>query len=218
MRDPVQGNHMMLRWWRVLLAIVLIAVMPLTGYSANADTQFSGIFDAGLDFGIELEDDFDEILRHLMPRVTADAGALDVPAPRPLRLFVGLTGPGPTSWPGSTPAGRAPPAGHTRYQSCPRSIEPPPCVASGSRFQPGTEQYSPPPSGPAASAPPTPLLEGLPTRIASVEPVSLLSPAPRLRLVLPVASTAPGSSTCALASMDKLDHRLPREGDSKWPS
>lgn len=117
-------------WCRCLLALALIAIIPFVLCTTDADAQFAGIFDLGLD----LDDDLDELLHYLMPRMAAETSAgATKPVFRPLRLSGGPVGPGATTWPGRTPSGRAPPEAGAGSQVHPRSIQPSPRTAPSLR-------------------------------------------------------------------------------------
>lgn len=98
-------------WWRLLVALALIAFISVTLYPASVDARFSGIFDNAAASITDLDDDFDQMLCRLRPQGAANAAvtSFDAAAPHPLRVSSGFAGPGPVSWARRPAADRGPP-------------------------------------------------------------------------------------------------------------
>lgn len=96
------------------------------------DADSLGIFNDGVSI-VDLDDDFDEVLRRLRPEVSAytPAAVLEV-APPPLgHMSHNVVGPDPGNRTGRTHADRGPPP---RSQLDPTSLDAPACTTPAGRF------------------------------------------------------------------------------------
>ena len=108
------------RWGRLLFALALIAMISATVFPPSVDADSPGIFNDGIGI-MDLDDDFDEVLRRLRPEVVAHTSAslFDLAPPYAVHWFHGLAGADLGIWTGRIPADRGPPA---RSQISPTSI------------------------------------------------------------------------------------------------
>lgn len=126
---PEEAGRLMPRWWRLLFALALIAMISAAVFPPSGDADSPGIFTDGVGI-MDLDDDFDEAMRRLRPEVTAHtpASLFDLAPPYALHCFHGPVGAEPGIGTGRIPADRGPPA---RSQISPTSSASP---ASSSFF------------------------------------------------------------------------------------
>jgi len=99
------------RCWRLLFVLALVAMISATIFPPSADADSPGIFNDGVSL-MDLDDDFDEVLRRLRPEVAAHtpAALFEIAPPHVVHLYHALMGTEPGIWTGLLPADRGPPA------------------------------------------------------------------------------------------------------------
>ena len=128
------------RCWRLLFALALVAVISPTIFPPPVDDDSLVIFNDGVGI-VDLDDDFDEVLRRLRPEVSAytPAAVLEVTSPPSLHMSLNVIGSDPGNWTGRPHADRGPPA---RCQLDPTCLDASGCTTPAVRFDPFPEQLA----------------------------------------------------------------------------
>jgi hypothetical protein len=132
------------RCWRLLFALALVAIISATIFPPPVEADSLGIFNDGVGI-VDLDDDFDEVLRRLRPEVYAHTPAtiLEVAPPRLLHHSHNVVGSDPGNWTGRLHADRGPPA---RCQLDSTSLDAPACKTPAGRFDSFPKQLASDPS------------------------------------------------------------------------